>query len=183
MECWLARRCNLVGRSARASSGQGLVSGELLRAWTPNDCLGLNIQQAPKFLNPISQQSKSPPPFTPCGWGCAQEPSWSGWPQGLRKSAFGCWFGCASLDGMGRPLDPSRLGFGSCAPPPMASILRKQSLSRFSSELLDELSYCCQMAANPCLRLGALADEILMDRIRELPEPELDPEILALLPY
>ena len=65
----------------------------------------------------------------------------------------------------------------------MASITRKQSLSRFSSELLDELSYCCQLAANPCLRLGALADEILMDRIRELPEPELDPEILALLPY
>ena len=65
----------------------------------------------------------------------------------------------------------------------MASIARKQSLSRFSSELLDELSYCCQLAANPCLRLGALADEILMDRIRELPEPELDPEILALLPY
>ncbi|MCX5937266.1 MAG: hypothetical protein NTW02_03460 [Cyanobium sp. LacPavin_0920_WC12_MAG_62_9] len=65
----------------------------------------------------------------------------------------------------------------------MASIARKQSLSRFSSELLDELSYCCQVAGNPCLRLGALADEILIDRIRELPEPELDPEILALLPY
>ena len=65
----------------------------------------------------------------------------------------------------------------------MASIARKQSLSRYSSELLDELSFCCQLAANPCLRLGALADEILMDRIRELPEPERDPEILALLPY
>ena len=65
----------------------------------------------------------------------------------------------------------------------MASIARKESLSRFSSELLDELSYCCQLAANPCLRLAALADEILIDRIRELPEPELDPEILALLPY
>ena len=65
----------------------------------------------------------------------------------------------------------------------MASIVRKQSLSHFSSELLDELSFCCQMAANPCLRLGALVDEILMDRIRELPEPEFDPEILALLPY
>ena len=65
----------------------------------------------------------------------------------------------------------------------MASIARKQSLSRFRSELLDELSFCCQLAANPGLRLGALADEILMDRIRELPEPELDPEILALLPY
>ena len=65
----------------------------------------------------------------------------------------------------------------------MASIARKQSLSRFRSELLDELSFCCQLAPNPCLRLGALADEILMDRIRELPEPELDPEILALLPY
>jgi len=84
---------------------------------------------------------------------------------------------------LGRPLDPSHLGFGSCAPPPMASIVRKQSLSRFRSELLDELSYCCQLAANPCLRLGALADEILIERIRELPEPELDPEILALLPY
>ena len=65
----------------------------------------------------------------------------------------------------------------------MASIVRKQSLSRFSSELLDELSYCCQMAANPCLRLAALAADILIERIRELPEPELDPEILALLPY
>ena len=30
--------------------------------------------------------------------------------QMLRKSAFGCWFGCASLNGAGRPLDPSRLG-------------------------------------------------------------------------
>ena len=85
--------------------------------------------------------------------------------------------------GRGGPLTPAALGFGSCAPPPMASIARKQSLSRFSSELLDELSTCCQLAANPCLRLAALADEILIDRIRELPEPELDPEILALLPY
>ena len=84
---------------------------------------------------------------------------------------------------MGRPLDPSRLGFWVLRSAPMASIARKQSLSRVSSELLDELSYCCQLAAIPCLRLGALADEILVDRIRELPEPELDPEILALLPY
>ena len=84
---------------------------------------------------------------------------------------------------MGRPLDPSRLGFGVLRSAPMASIVRKQSLSRFSSELLDELSYCCQMAANPCLRLAALTDEILIERIRELPEPELDPEILAMLPY
>jgi len=84
---------------------------------------------------------------------------------------------------MGRPLDPSRLGFWVLRSAPMASIARKQSLSRFSSELLDELSYCCQLAANPCLRLAALADEILIERIRELPEPELDPEILALLPY
>ena len=80
-------------------------------------------------------------------------------------------------------MTPAALVFGSCATPPMASIARKESLSRFSSELLDELSYCCQLAANPCLRLAALADEILIDRIRELPEPELDPEILALLPY
>ena len=80
-------------------------------------------------------------------------------------------------------MTPAALVFGSCALPSMASIARKQSLSRFSSELLDELSYCCQLAANPCLRLGALADEILIERIRELPEPELDPEILALLPY
>jgi len=67
----------------------------------------------------------------------------------------------------------------------MASIVRKQSLSRYSSGLLDELSYCCQLAAKPRLRLAALADKILMDRIRVLPEPEpeLDPEILALLPY
>ena len=84
---------------------------------------------------------------------------------------------------LGGPLTPAALVFGSCAPPPMASIARKQSLSRFRSELLDELSYCCQLAANPCLRLAALADEILIERIRELPEPELDPEILALLPY
>ena len=50
----------------------------------------------------------------------------------------------------------------------MASIARKQSLSRFSSELLDELSYCSQLAANPCLRLAALADEILIERSRPL---------------
>ena len=84
---------------------------------------------------------------------------------------------------LGRPLDPSRLGLWVLRSTPMASIVRKQSLSRFRSELLDELSYCCQLAANPCLRLAALADEILIDRIRELPGPELDPEILALLPY
>jgi len=40
----------------------------------------------------------------------------------------------------GGPLTPAALVFGSCAPPPMASIVRKQSLSRFSCELLDELS-------------------------------------------
>lgn len=84
---------------------------------------------------------------------------------------------------LGGPLTPAALVFGSCAPPPLASIARKQSLSRFRSELLDELSYCCQLAANPCLRLAALADEILIERIRDLPEPELDPEILTLLPY
>ena len=89
----------------------------------------------------------------------------------------------ASLQASGGALTPAALVFGSCAPPPMASIARKQSLSRFRSELLDELSYCCQLAANPCLRLAALADEILIERIRDLPEPELDPEILALLPY
>ena len=65
----------------------------------------------------------------------------------------------------------------------MASIARKQSLSCFSSGLLDELSYCCQMAANPCLRLAALADKIPIERIRELPKPELDPKIHTLLPY
>ena len=85
--------------------------------------------------------------------------------------------------GWGGPLTPSALVFGSCVLPPMASIVRKQSLSRFRSELLDELSFCCQLAAKPCLLLAALAEEILIDRIRELPEPELDPEILALLPY
>jgi len=65
----------------------------------------------------------------------------------------------------------------------MASIARKESLSRFSSELLDELSYCCQLAANPCLRLGALADELLYERQSQLPAQVLDPEIFALLPY
>ena len=89
----------------------------------------------------------------------------------------------ASLDGIGRPLDHSRLGVWVLRTAPMASIVRKQSLSRYSSGLLDELSYCCQLAAKPRLRLAALADEILMDPIRVLPEPELDPEILALLPY
>jgi len=37
----------------------------------------------------------------------------------------------------------------------MASIARKQFFSRFSCELLDELSFCCQLAANPRLRLAA----------------------------
>ena len=84
---------------------------------------------------------------------------------------------------MGRPLEPSRLGVWVLRTAPMASIVRKQSLSRYSSGLLDELSYCCQLAAKPHLRLAALVDAILMDHIRVLPEPELDPEILALLPY
>jgi len=65
----------------------------------------------------------------------------------------------------------------------MASVVRKQSLSRFSSGLLDELSFCCQVAANPCLRLGALADELLYERQSQLPEQVQDPEILALLPF
>ena len=65
----------------------------------------------------------------------------------------------------------------------MASIARKQSLSRFRSELLDELSYCCQLAANHCLRLAELADELLYERQSQLPEQVQDPEILALLPY
>ena len=65
----------------------------------------------------------------------------------------------------------------------MASIARKQSLSRFRSELLDELSFCCQLAANPCLRLAALADELLYERQSQLLEQPMDPEILVLLPY
>ena len=52
----------------------------------------------------------------------------------------------------------------------MASIARKQSLSRFSCELLDELSFCCQLAANPRLRLAELADELLYERQSQLPE-------------
>jgi len=83
----------------------------------------------------------------------------------------------------GGPLTPAALFFGSCAPPPMASIARKQSLSRFSCELLDELSYYCQLAANPRLRLAELADELLYERQSQLPEQVKDPEILALLPY
>ena len=89
----------------------------------------------------------------------------------------------ASLDAMGRPLDPSRLGLWVLRSAPMASIARKQSLSRFSSELLDELSYCCQLAAKPRLRLAVLADELLYERQSQLPAQALDPEILALLPY
>ncbi len=65
----------------------------------------------------------------------------------------------------------------------MASIARKQSLSRFSSGLLDELSTCCQLTANPRLRLAELADELLYGRQSQLTEQVQDPEILALLPY
>ena len=65
----------------------------------------------------------------------------------------------------------------------MASIARKQSLSRFRSELLDELSYCCQLAAKPRLRLAELTDELLYERQSQLAAQVLDPEILALLPY
>ena len=65
----------------------------------------------------------------------------------------------------------------------MASLARKQSLSRFSSGLLDELSFCCQLAANPRLRLAELDDELLYERQSQLPEQPMDPEILALLPY
>ena len=84
---------------------------------------------------------------------------------------------------LGRPLDPSRLGVWVLRSAPMASIARKQSLSRFSCELLDELSFCCQLAANPRLRLAELADELLFERQSQLPEQVQDPEILALLPY
>ena len=65
----------------------------------------------------------------------------------------------------------------------MASIARKQSLSRFRSGLLDELSYCCQLAAKPRLRLAELADELHLERQSQLPEQVQDPEILALLPF
>jgi hypothetical protein len=65
----------------------------------------------------------------------------------------------------------------------MASIVRKQSLSRYSSGLLDELSYCCQLAAKPRLRLAELADELLYERQSQLAEQVQDPKILALLPY
>jgi len=65
----------------------------------------------------------------------------------------------------------------------MASIARKQFLSRFSCELLDELSTCCQLAANPRLRLAELSDELLYERQSQLPEQVQDPVILALLPY
>jgi len=183
-QCWLARQFNLVGLSACASSGQALVSGGQLPALTPNDCLGPITQQPSKFSNPQAQQ-----PSNPSGIHSLRV--------GLRAGAFMVRLASRAaqvrlcllvrltphMPYWGGPLTPAALVFGSCAPPPMASIVRKQSLSRFSSELLDELSYCCQLAANPCLRLGALADEILIDRIRELPEPELDPKILALLPY
>ena len=96
---------------------------------------------------------------------------------------FCCWFGCRLTCLVGRPLDPSRLGLWVLRSAPMASIARKQSLSRFSSELLDELSYCCQLAANPRLRLAELADELLYERQSQLPVQVQDPEILALLPY
>ena len=65
----------------------------------------------------------------------------------------------------------------------MASIARKQSLSRFRSELLDELSFCCQLVANPCLRLAELADELIYGRQSQLPAQDLYPEILALRPF
>jgi len=65
----------------------------------------------------------------------------------------------------------------------MASIVRKESLSRFSSGLLDELSTCCQLTANPRLRLAELADELLYELQSQLPEQVQDPVILALLPY
>ncbi len=52
----------------------------------------------------------------------------------------------------------------------MASIARKQSLSRFRSGLLDELSYCCQLAAKPRLRLAELVDELLYERQSQLAE-------------
>jgi hypothetical protein len=65
----------------------------------------------------------------------------------------------------------------------MASIARKQSLCRFSSGLLDELSYCCQLAAKPRLWLAELADELLYERQSQQPEQVQDPETLALLPY
>ena len=89
----------------------------------------------------------------------------------------------ASLDGIGRPLDHSRLGVWVLRTAPMASIVRKQSLSRYSSGLLDELSYCCQLAAKPRLRLAELADELLYERQSQLAEQVQDPKILALLPY
>jgi len=80
-------------------------------------------------------------------------------------------------------LTPAALLFGFCAPPPLASIVRKQSLCRFSSGLLDELSYCCQLAAKPRLRLAELADELLYERQSQLAEQVQDPKILALLPF
>jgi len=65
----------------------------------------------------------------------------------------------------------------------MASIARKQFISRLSSGLLDELSTCCQLATKPRLRLAELTDELHLERQSQLPEQVQDPEILALLPF
>ena len=64
---------------ARLGDGQDVVSREALQPTQSSKT------QASKPANPSAIHSL---------WlGGAQEPAWCGWPQGLRKSAFGCWFG------------------------------------------------------------------------------------------
>ena len=65
----------------------------------------------------------------------------------------------------------------------MASKFRRAALERHSSESLDRISTICQSAWVPLPRLAELADQILFEPQAALPEPALDPELLALLPY
>jgi hypothetical protein len=82
-------------------------------------------------------------------------------------------------------LTPPRLEVGSCALPTMAfahvHAARRLHIAASSDGLLLILSKECQ--GRGLIRLAGLLDDLLTERQAEQPEPVLDPELEALLPF
>ena len=82
-------------------------------------------------------------------------------------------------------MTPPRLEVTSCAAPTMAlahvHTARRLHFSASSDGLLLWLSEECW--GRGLIRLAELLDELLAERQAEQPEPHLDPELEALLPF
>lgn len=89
------------------------------------------------------------------------------------------------IGGSSRVLDPARLEVASCAAPTMAlahvHTARRLHFAASSDGLLIWLSEECWCRG--LIRLAGLLDDLLTERQAEQPEPILDPELEALLPF